>query len=424
MLKKTFPFNNFKEVAFYLFLISLFLFLIPNFYAFIIIKNSFLTTQAIARILISVSFLLNILITFIDENYSFFSFTKSKLIVKVVLIFFIIQSLSVIFAINIEAFLLRYKDILISLIFLILAQYYKSYLSKIIYTLLLGSFINILYQLILVFNSDLFINLFSNLIYQKHFNFVLANLERGRIYVDFYNEIIIPFIFLKLKRKSFNKIFYTIFIFLIISLSFLSNFRTRILMVLFSVVLSLFFLIKSSLRNKFLFIISLFILLYSVFNYSYFFNPRLYIRANNIEEILNKKTLLSRINQIKNSIDMGSISLFGVGLGNYFDNISAMEKNNGLITSKSVKFVKLGAEEYVHNIFGLVLSESGYFGLIIFFYLIFLFAKSDSITFKKNNKYSKALVLSFWTLFIYGFFNPIVPGSYQILFWGTRGLLI
>jgi len=120
---------------------------------------------------------------------------------------------------------------------------------------------------------------------------------------------------------------------------------------------------------------------------------------------------------------MGRASFFGVGLGNYYDNFSSSVKNKNIIISKSMRFVKIGAEEYVHNVFGFIVAESGYLGLIIFIYMLYLFLKNDFFLFKKNNN-KKILIISFWTIFIYGLFNPIIPAAYQVLFWTIRGLLI
>lgn len=93
--------------------------------------------------------------------------------------------------------------------------------------------------------------------------------------------------------------------------------------------------------------------------------------------------------------------------------------------TKSQKITQFGAQEYVHNIFGLILSETGFVGLFIFLLIILWFIKQDFLLFKNNdNKEKKALAIAFWCLFLYGFFNPIVPASYQVLFWGIRGLLI
>lgn len=422
MLKKKHSDNKVKNLLFYLFLISIFFFKIPNFYIFPFFKNVLFTSQAIARIIIVINFLLNTYLYFKKANPKFLSF-NNKLLINTVLILFIIQSLSIFSVINLEAFLSRFKDIFISLLFFILAGLYKEKIKKIILVIFLGAFLNIIYQFILVFNSDFFVKVISNFIYEKHLNYVLANLDRNRIYIDTFDEAIIPFLFLGFAvRKSFNNILAKIGVILITILSFLSNFRTRILMIIFSTTTSFFILIKGKNRKKILAVL-LILLISFLFSNAIPSNIRQFYRFNDIEETLDTTTIVTRLDQVKIAFDMGKIGLFGVGLGNYFDNIPGILKSKDLILSESTKFVKLGAEEYVHNIFGFIISESGYLGLATFMCMIYLFIKNDIFLFKKNNKYNKALIISFWTVFIYGLFNPIIPASYQVLFWTIRGLL-
>lgn len=423
MLKTEFSSEKIKNLLFYLFLISTFLFKIPNFYIFPFFKSPLFTSQAIARILIIINFLVNIHLYLKNINPKFLSFSKNRALINTILILFIIQSLSIFSVISLEPFLSRYKDILVGLLFFIVVGLYKNKIKQIILVLLLGLFVNILYQFILVFKSDFFVKVISNFIYQKHLNYVLANLDRNRIYIDTFDEIIIPFLFLSfIVKKSFNNVLSKTGVILITIFSFLSNFRTRILMVFFSVIASPIVLTKYKKGKKILFIFLILLTIFFFFNF-FSLNTTQFYRFNNVEEVIDTSTIITRLDQIKISLDMGKASLFGVGLGNYFDNLPSLLKNKDLITSQSIKFVKLGAEEYVHNIFGFIISESGYIGLIIFIYMIYLFIINDLSLLKKKNEYSKALVISFWTLFIYGLFNPIIPASYQILFWIIRGLL-
>jgi len=424
MLKLGFSSEKNNDLLFYLFLISFFLFKIPNFYLFIFFKNQFFTSQAIARFIVIIVFLCNIYLYLIKKKRRFWLIQKDKLLINAVLILFVLQSFSILFAINLESFLYRYKDVCISLFFFILAAFYKDRVKEIIFVLFLSSFLNIIYQFILVFRSDFFIRIVSNFIYQKHLNYVIANLDRGRIYIDTFDEMIIPFLFLNFEaRKLFSNVLKKILIILIIIFSFLSNFRTRVLMVFFALITSFLILLKKRREKeiRFIFLIMMIILIFSNFSSFYI---RGINRFNNIDEILNTTSIMTRIDQIKISFNMGRLSLFGVGLGNYYDNLPSLIKNKDMILSKSISFIKQGAEEYVHNVFGFIVSESGYLGLITFLYILSIFLRNDFFLLKKNNEYDKALIISFWTIFIYGLFNPIIPASYQVLFWTLRGLLI
>ncbi len=420
MLKKQLSSEKINDLLFFIFLFTIFLFRIPNLYILPFIKNPLFTSQAIARILIIINFLLNISLYF-KKNTLFFN--KNKILINLILVLFIIQSLSIFSILNTESFLLRYKDIVISLIFFINVGLYKNKTKQIILVLLFGFFINAVYQFILLFRTDFFTRVVSEFIYQKHLNYVLANLDRNRIYIDSFDEIIIPFLFLNLfVGKPFYNVLAKIGIFLIIIFSFLSNFRTRILMAIFAIIVSFGFLIKYKKSEK-IFLIFLILLIVFFFLNTITLGEKKFFRFNNPEEFLETSSIITRVDQIKLSFYMGGASLFGVGLGNYFDNLPSFFKNKDLIISQSVNFVKLGAEEYVHNIFGFIVAESGYIGLFIFVCIIYLFIKKDFFTQQKND-YLTALVISFWTLFIYGLFNPIIPASYQVLFWLIRGLLM
>ena len=79
--------------------------------------------------------------------------------------------------------------------------------------------------------------------------------------------------------------------------------------------------------------------------------------------------------------------------------------------------------KYVHSMFAQITAETGYITLLLFFLIIGTSFSHDWLLFKNGDPYQKAAVISFWTLFSYGLFNPNITGSYQVLFWGIRGLL-
>ena len=233
MLDSKFLLGKTKNLLFYLFLISIFLFKIPNFYIFIFFKNPFFTSQALARLLIVINFLFNTYLYLMKKNKNFLLF-KNKKLINFILIFFIIQSFSIFSAINLGSFLSRYKDIVISLLFFVSASFYKNKFKKIVLVLLLGTLLNIIFQFIIVARADFFIEVVSGFIYQKHLDYVLANLDRNRIYIDTFDEIMVPFLFSSfIVKRPFVNILAKACLILITVFSLLSNFRTRILMVFF-----------------------------------------------------------------------------------------------------------------------------------------------------------------------------------------------
>ncbi len=404
------------------FLIGIFFFKIPSFYILPFLKTNFLTSQALARIIFILIFLFFLFKLFTTrETKEYFSKLKKSVIVFLILLLFFIQSLSVLPAVNILSFLSRYKDVIIGLNSFFLFYFYRKKSKIIILIFLLSTIINGAYQSFLVLDSG-FKNFLSTFIYQKHFDLVLAKLEeQGRVYIDSYDEILIPFLF----TDNQLNLFFKIFIFLIIIFfGFFSNIRSRILMMVISLFLSFIFIKKLGFKKVFLFVFSLFIIgfitdriAYSFFNYS--FVNRVFFP----DEMIDVKPINFRGEQLKNSINIAKFSFLGAGLGNYYDLLSNQEKHGQSLLSR-FSLLNTGAQEYPHNIFGMILAESGYLSLIIFIFILFLFIKKDLEIIRSDDNYKKSIVISFWSLFSYGLFNPIIPGSYQVLFWGLRGLLI
>lgn len=407
-----------EKILINIFLISIFLFKIPSFYILPFFKSSFLTSQAVARIFITSLFFYHLLF----KNKKIADLIKKReYLIILLFLFFFIQSISIIPALNTVSFLARYKDVVVSFLAFFVFYFYKDYLKKIINVFIFSLLINFLYQSLLIFFSNFSIKWLKVFIYQKHFDLVLAKLEQGKVYLDTYDEIIIPFLFTNLSTQNF------IILILDIFFSLVSGIRSRVLMMFGAMFLSLLiFTRKINSRKIFLFVFVFLVLAYFVNNimisrYGFSYLTRFLLE----EKIADIKPINFRKTQLENALLLAKGNLLGVGLGNYFDKIDSLEKNKYILINKSQKITQFGAQEYVHNIFGLILSETGFVGLFIFLLIILWFIKQDFQLFKKkDNKEKKALAITFWCLFLYGFFNPIVPASYQVLFWGIRGLLI
>jgi len=323
--------------------------------------------------------------------------------------------------VNIESFWLSYKDIILGYMsFFIFIQYgfNKKILIKI---MILTAVVNLLYQYILVFNTNSFLVWGQHIFYVKNLDIVLANIYRQRIYMNAYDEIIIPLLwYLNSSKNFFIYLFITFF-------SFISNFRSRILMWLIASFATLIYYSKhilQSLQEKLIIFLSALLIIVSIsmahfvahFQFDITFYDRLIIN-----EKANIEPLNTRVKQILGSIEIAKTNIFGVGLGNYYDNIK--KEYNPIISSDS-KLVYVGAIEYIHNIFANFLVESGWLAFIIFILILREFVANDIKILKKGRSENQLFVISFWTLFSYGLFNPIVPGTYQFLFWGIRGLLV
>ncbi len=403
------------------FLIALFLFAVPNFYLLPYLKSPFLTTQGIARIIICIIFLYKIIVGYYCKD-NIIKYGNRSLIFLVVLFFFI-QSASIFSAINITSFLSSYKDIALSIAVFFITLSYKKYINNIFYVLLGASLLNILFQFLVFFDKTLFLDTLGNITYQRYLNLLIADLGRGRIYVTTYDEIVIPYLFLLIFKSNLKKQFmYYIWILSIVFFSIASNFRTRFLMSIFPL-MGVFLIFKDKLRIRVVFILLAVLilgysadkLLLSTIGYSLY--DRFIINNETSNET---NSITSRIDQFQVALDMGE-NLLGVGLGNYYDNVNSAKKT--AFTLQTNQTLTQEFNQGVHNNFAMVLSESGYISFFIYTIIIILFLKNDILLLIKGEKHQKALVLSFWTLFLYGLFNPPIPVSYQVLFWGLRGLL-
>lgn len=352
---------------------------------------------------------------FIDKN--------SQLIALFILIFFILQSLSIFAAVNITSFLSRYKDVIISFLAFFVFFFYKKNYLQIISVLITSIVVNSIYQFMMIFYQDSFVKVVSNFVYQKHADLVIAKLQQNRIYLDTYDEIIAPFIFIYPFKNNLSKnLFFYIFLMIIAFFSLVSNIRSRILMFFVSFCGSLMFLKKFSPKKIFILFLSFLVISFLINNLMRYYSGYSFVDRILLEnEMEDVKPINFRLDQLKNSLEMGKTSLLGVGLGNYYDNLTS---KNSFIINKSQLVASQGAQEFVHNIFGAIVSESGYIGLSVFLIILYFFIKRDIFLFKKGKNYEKAFVIAFWSLFSYGLFNPILPASYQVLFWGIRGLLI
>lgn len=404
----------------YLFLICLFIIKIPPFYILPLVKNALLTTHTLARLIIFIIFLKEV---FFNTK---FLLTKEKVLVLFFLIYFGFTSLSIISATNFSSFLLRYKDIVFPGFFLFLTLRLKNQNNNIVKIFFYSAIVNFAYQMLIFLNPQAFVSFANIFVYSSHLDLVLINLQRARIFIETYDEIIIPFVFLYLMRT--DKIRERVYLYLIlvfISLpSFLSNFRSRILMLFFSFIASFFFLTKKSFRQKFL-ILNLLIFIgyfsYIILNYNFKFSFIDRFALTDKREDVN--TIQYRWKNIIVSEEMAqSQPLLGVGLGNYYDNLPPEKKNFLSLSNWQNKEARI-ASTNPHNIFAQILSELGFLSLLFYLIMISYFAISDiKILFKQDN-FAKAVIISFWSLFIYSLFNPTTTLTYNSLFWILRALI-
>ncbi len=403
----------------FLYLGCLFLIKIPPFYILPAIRSGFFTTHTLARLIIIVLFIKQLIF---KKKYSFY---KNKLII-IFLIYFAFISLSIISASNITNYLLRYKDIVFPGLLLFLTLLFRNVKKVIIKTFFYAALFNFCYQALIFISPRVFASFANFFVYSSHLELVLINIGRARIFIETYDEIIIPFVFfyLSISKTNREKIFLYLILASISIPSFLSNFRSRILMLLFSFVMSFIFLTKKRFNQKFIvFFIFIFIgyLSYIILNYNFKFSFVDRFALSDKREDVN--TIKYRWNNIIISEEMARLQpLFGVGLGNYYDNLPS-EKKIFLSRSNWQNKEAQIASTNPHNIFAQILSELGYISLLFYLIMICYFAISDIRALLGRNIFAKAVIISFWSLFIYSLFNPTTTLTYNSLFWILRALI-
>lgn len=411
-----------NNLVFGMFLVTLFFFKLPNLYILPFLPNSFLTTQAIARILIVLVFAYTCIFR-LKSNEKNVLTNNHRLTTFLIILFFAIQSLSIIEAINVASFLNRYKDVTVGICSLFVFSFYKDRWVKILLFLVLSTVVNLAIEVFILINPEAFLRLLSPFVYQNYLKLLIANLDRGRLYVPSYDELSIPFLFIPARKIIASKVQSYFLVFLISFIALSSNVRSNVLMLASGIIGSLVIFKRTTFKQLLVFLVGILVLglfvnvlIKNLVGFSFY--DRLTFQ-NELEDI---DTITQRVDQINLSLGMVNSSLFGVGLGNYYDNLQISKSVLSYSESRRVEI--RDAREYIHNIFATTAVESGYIGLFIFIAILFLFLKNDIKILKGNQQHKKAFLISFWVILLWGLFNPPVSGAYQFLFWGLRGLLL
>jgi len=393
---------------------AIFLFRIPSFYFFPLVKADLLTTQVLARVIV---FMISLYLLLIKKVTP-----KKTLTLFLVSLYFISQSISILLAVNMSSFLSQYKDVVIGILAFYCFNHFQSRYRAIYPWLIIPIFINLIYQYLLIFVPSS-VKILEQLVYQKYWGLVIQKLDRGQVYLEVFDEAFVPLLIFQsfdgqIWQKSMG-IFATI---LITFFSFISNIRTRILLILISLIGTVLLRL-----NRGLIIFSLFSLIgvavvvniLSVKLQQFSFFDRITLQ-NEAEDV---STLTARRDQIYQSFEMGQKNITGVGLGNYYDNLFlAFKRPPKSMSWQNVAETK--AVMFVHNVIGSTYAETGIIGLACYLIMLISFLRDDYWVWKGRNRYKASLIIGFWILFTFGMLNPPLSGSYQFLFWGIRGWLL
>lgn len=421
-------FDRFKYKAF---LISLLTLRFPPVYILPSLRSPFLTTQSIARLIFLLLFVTEIYLSLKGKGSLSDFINKNRKLAILMLIFLFELSFGIIYTVNIKEFLLRYKDVYISFGIFFLAGLYLKKFEGFAKVILLGLVLNLIYQALLFFTPGLFKSIAGLILYEKHLNLVLYNIERGRVYIETFDESFL-LVFLAWAVNKFPKKGRLLSLILFTAVGFfalISNFRTRALVFVISIAGYLVYEIKKSdkrfvvkrmmLLASFLFAVAIFAegLSLKLHGFSYIDRFALADREIALE------TIYFRFEQIDYAWSLSKANfLTGVGLGNFFDSLSFTKAYPQFFYLDRFQTV-FAAAEYVHNIFGSFLAEAGIVGTVIFFVLTLKFIRDDWLIYKKGNKENILLISAFWGIYAYAMFNPFVSLSLQGSFWLLRGML-
>lgn len=405
-----------------IFLLSILLIRLPPFYYFPILKSSFLTSHSLARIITIVLFGA----IFFRKDY--LKFTKTQVTLFCLYLgYLFFHSLSLFGVVNSDAFLLRYKDVVFPGLFLLASFVYLKSRREFVMAMTLSLVVNFVYQGIIYLMPGLYSLIGKLLLYEGHLEFVSFNLARGRIFIETYDEAILPFLLVVgVGKTKLESIWNKLLPFLVVIPTLLSNFRSRLLMLVVSstLIFTSWFrtwktLIMGGMMVFILFFVADFI---SLRLWGFSLLDRVLLRSN-YDDI---QSLSSRWEGIRRSFELGtSRPLYGIGLGNYFDFLPTTIKNSVFSLSNFYGTVWTSSLN-PHNIFAQIVVETGVIGLVYYLLMLGVFLRQDIKILKraKKNEFQTAAVIGFWTLFSYSLFNPSTTLTYNSYFWILRSMVI
>ncbi len=418
------------------FILSLFLLKIYPFYV-LPIQSSIFTSHTLAKVILIAIFFLYIPFTKPVRG------KQMKIVLFLIASFLLSQSLSILVANDIISFFKIYHNTVISLIIFILA-YYLTLENKNnfkIFTLFSITMASILTLLEAIFRiiPTFFFPLISFFIQEEVVNALRVNINEGKYSLAFGYEMLFPFLLIPImdkKTKPLSKVFFVILCLLMIFLTIISNFRSRLIVLAFVVLSSAaIFVIKKQISIKqtyfklisvFIFVVLTSIVYLAGISSNYFLSYNIFDRfllQSNSSDI---GTINTRLNQYERSLELfNSSPILGIGLGNY--NYIKSATTFGTQSSYVTEFIDF-TNSRPHSIFFQELSETGIIGTGTFIILLAYFLLQDAKYFikLKNPRANIAWVyiVSSWSVIIYALFNPADTLFITAWFWFFRGLIM
>ena len=399
---------------------SFFLLRLPPFY-FLPFGSALFNSHSIARYILLFLFLTTSLLY---KN----KIVLDKRFIILLFLYFISSSLSIVFAVNVPEFLLIWKDVVFGLIFFFVTLNVlrpRWRIESIIFLLLNTIVVNIMLEFVIYFRPDVFFSVIDPFLYGKYTHNLLIQFNRGRYFVDMVEAALIPFViyYLVHKKSVLEKIASFFMSLLMTFFAFVSSFRAQLVVALISLLGSGILITK-----KFRDFILLLLILFLVFQMITTISPQIanYNALNRLllEEKSDVTSIQSRFFYWEKAVEMGlSSSLFGIGLGNYYDNLSPKQIITTSIFDPKNELMKVTAI-HPHNVFFAAFAETGFFGLISLILLLAYFAIEDLKSFRRNVSLHSFAIISFWSLFAFSLVQPDTILQERVLFWFLRALII
>jgi len=297
--------------------------------------------------------------------------TELKNFTFLVFIFLVAQTISIINAVNIFNFLSSYNSYVfcVMLYFLIITT--KLNKRKVINIIFATGLINIFLCFFLYFWPDLLMAYLNQLFYDKYFNALEFQMNRGRYFTSMFIEPLFPFLAFYFQQKEIiaKKIIILFYGNFILFLDILSSWRIKILVYVFSVVASALVFIRKNIALTIV-LINVFIIIVIAVKIS-----QGTVGINVIQRIFwpsnsDIENVYGRFSYWQEGLDIWQRApLSGVGLGNDLEHSELLKDRQSLIMPKT------NLIDNPHNIFISILVDTGILGLITYLLLLYFFWK-------------------------------------------------
>lgn len=393
-----------RDFLFDLLLLSIFLINFPPFDIFGFSKN-----------LIAKFFIFFIFVILILTKSDYKVKESKKTTEKILILFFLFQSLSVIKTISLPNFWIKFQNLIffIILFFIFNRLTNKNNINLLIKVILFSSFIDSFFEF-LILHKSFTLTAFLKI---SEFSYIRRSYLKEKLDYPNFSYSLIPLVFYFIIKNKIEKKYKIVGSFLLILIfynSLISNNRTFFLMMIFSLFFSLILYSKEIKRfslKKTLLLFLLIVLIYFLKEIAVIARPFTFLTLNRLSlEEQYYSTVTSRVNIWKRAIEVGNENIFfGVGLGNFAYYLPYSIYIEDYLKESIYKLNLPPVYSSPHNMFLEFFAEGGIFGLLtlIFLFLYFFFVDTRFFFKNPNDLLKKSVIISFWSLFIFLFFNPI-----------------